>query len=155
MSSTHPNWILSVAMISMNQREYMRINPFWCFWFNHLWPFNFQFGCRPKCSNHNILVFTHPIWKLKIVLEISQSTESMVRNQFWDFECFTTRNPCDSQLPLGLISSPWPWTNIWDRVFCFSPKSSIFSWILIEVTFWLVNLENSTLSLEQPSLSQV
>ena len=96
MSSTHPNLILSNVLSSTSQREGMRKNPFWDFWFHRLWPFNFQFRCRPKSPNHIILVSTHPILKLKIVLEISQSREFMVRNQFGDFECFTSRNPCDS-----------------------------------------------------------
>ena len=37
---------------------------------------------HPKSSNHGILAFAHPIWKLKIVSEISRSRESMVRNPF-------------------------------------------------------------------------
>ena len=80
----------------MNQREDMRKNPFWYFWLDQLWPFNFHFGRRPKYSNHNILVSAHPIWKLKIVPESSRSRESMVRKTFWYFECFTFGNPCDS-----------------------------------------------------------
>ena len=96
MSSTHPNPIPPISMSSMSQREDMRKNPFWYFWFDRLWPFNFQFGCRPKSSNHNNLVFIHPIWKLKIVPKIYQSRESMVRKPFWYFECFTFGNPCDS-----------------------------------------------------------
>ena len=93
----------------MSQREDMRKNPFWDFWFDRLWPFNFQFGCQPKSSNHIILVSAHLIWKLKIVPESSWSRESMVRNPFWDFECFTSINPCDS------LASPratfWPVTS--------------------------------------------
>ena len=80
----------------MSQREDMRKKPFWYFLFDQLWPFNFQFGCRPKSSNLNILVSAHPIWKLKIVPKISRPRESMVRNLFWYFECFTSKNPYDS-----------------------------------------------------------
>ena len=96
MSSTHPNLILLDVLISMIQREDMSKNLFWYFWFDWLWPFNFQFGCRPKYSNHYILVFAHLIWKLKIVPERSQSKEYMVRKQFLYLYCFTSRNPHDS-----------------------------------------------------------
>ena len=96
MSSTHPNPIPSVDMSSMIQREDMRKNPFWYFWSDRLWPFNFQFGCRPKSSNHNNLVSAHPIWKLKLVPEIYRLRKSMVRNPFLDFECYTSEIPCDS-----------------------------------------------------------
>ena len=51
---------------------------------------------RVKYSNSNILVSAHPIWKLKIFREISRSRESMVRNPFWYFECFTSGYPYDS-----------------------------------------------------------
>jgi hypothetical protein len=40
-------------------------------------------------------------------------------------------------------------------VYSFSPKSSIFSQILIKVKFLLVNIEKSTLVLKQPSRDQV
>ena len=96
MSSTNPNLIFSDVLSSIIQREEMRKNPFWYFWFGQLWPFNFYFGCRPKSSNHIILVFAHSISKLKIVPEISQSRELMVTNPFGYFECFTFENPCDS-----------------------------------------------------------
>ena len=36
-------------------------------------------------------------------------------------------------------------------VFIFSPKSPIFSQILIEVIFWLLNLTYPVLSIEQPT----
>ena len=108
ISSTHMNLILSDVLSLIIQRECMRKNPFWYFWFDWLWPFNFQFGCRPKSSNHNILVFAHPIWKLKIVLEISWSRESMVIKTFWFFEFFTSRNPCDSSTSPG--ANFWPVT---------------------------------------------
>ena len=108
MSSTHTNLIPLDVLNSMSQREEIRINPFWDFWFDRLWPFNFQFGCRPKFSNHNILVSTHLIWKLKIVPEIYQSREYAVRNPFWDFECFTFRNTCDSST--SLRANFWPVT---------------------------------------------
>ena len=64
MSSTHPNSILLIGMSSMRQSKYMSKNPFWYFWFDRLWPFNFQLGYRPISSNHNILVCAHLIWKL-------------------------------------------------------------------------------------------
>ena len=108
MSSTHLNSIPSNVLSSISQRKGIRKNPFWDFWFDQLWPFNFQFGCRPKSSNHNIWVFADPIWKLKIVPKISRLRESMVRNQFWYFECCHYKNPCDSS------TSPranfWPMT---------------------------------------------
>ena len=90
------NFIPSDLMSSMRQREDIRKNKSWYFWFERLWPFNFQFGYRPKSSNHNILVSTHQISKPKIVPEISMLRESMVRNSFWCFQCFTSRNTCDS-----------------------------------------------------------
>ena len=78
----------------------MRRNPFWYFRFSQLWPFNFQFDCWPKSSNHIILVSTHPISKLKIDMESSQIVEFMVKNPFWYFECYTSINPCDFSPPL-------------------------------------------------------
>ena len=39
---THPNSIPSVSMSSMSQKEEMGKNPFWYFWTNRLWPFNFE-----------------------------------------------------------------------------------------------------------------
>ena len=107
MCSTHPNSNLSYVLSSMIQREHMSKKKFWDFRFDWLWPFNFQFGSRPKSSNHNILVYAHLILKLKIVLESSQSRESTVRKPFWDFECFTSGNPCDS--------STFPRANFWPR----------------------------------------
>ena len=108
MNSTHPNLIMSYVLRFMSQREHMLKNPFLVFRIDRLWSFNFQFGCWPKSSNHNILVSTHPIWKMKRVLKISGSRQSMVRNPFWYFQFFTFRNPCDSS------SSPrakfWPMT---------------------------------------------
>ena len=102
------NSIPSVAMSYMSQREDMRKIPFWDFWFNRLWPFNFMFGCQPKSLNHNNLVSTHPIWKLKIVSESSRSRESMVRNPFLDFECLNSRNPCHSST--SPRANSWPVT---------------------------------------------
>ena len=52
-----------------------------------------------------ILVFAHPIGKLKIVLESLRPREYMVKNPFLDFECFTSGNPCDS--------STSPMANFW------------------------------------------
>ena len=156
MSSTHPNLIPSNVLSSMRQREDMRKNPLWYFWFDQLWPFNFQFGCWRKSSNQNVLVFVHPILKLKIVSEISWSRESMVRNPFWDFECFTSVNPCDSSTLTR--ANFWPVTTekfLRHGFYSFSPKSSILSRISMKVTFWLVNIENSALGLEHPSWSQI
>ena len=99
ISFTYPNLIMSDVLSSMRQREDMRKNPFWYFRFDQLWPLNFQFGCRPKSTNHIILVSAHPISKLKIDLEISLSREFMVRNPFLYFECYTSKNPCDSSPP--------------------------------------------------------
>ena len=62
----------------------------------------------PKSSNSNILVSAHSTWKLKIVLESLRSREDMVKNQFWDFECFTSINTCDSLPPLK--GKFWPRT---------------------------------------------
>jgi hypothetical protein len=53
----------------------------------------------PISQNWNILISTHPIVKLKIVLEILGSGEDMVKNQFLYFYFFTSRNPCDSSPP--------------------------------------------------------
>ena len=61
-----------------------------------------------KSLNSNSLVSTHPIGKLKIVLESLRSIEDMVKNQSWDFECFTSGNPCDSSPPLK--GNFWPGT---------------------------------------------
>ena len=96
MNSTHSNLISSVTISSISLGEDMRKNPFWYFWFDRLWPFNFQFGYQPKSSNHNILVSAHPIWKLKIVPKISWPRESIVRNPFLHFKCFIHGNTCDS-----------------------------------------------------------
>ena len=75
-------------------------NSFWFFWFDRLWPFNFQFDYRPKSSNHVILVSAHPISKLKIDPESSWSREFMVRKKFWYLECLKSINPYDSSPPL-------------------------------------------------------
>ena len=42
MSYTHPNSIPLVSMGSRRQEEEMRKYPFWDFWVDQLWPFNFQ-----------------------------------------------------------------------------------------------------------------
>ena len=47
-------------------------------------------------SNSNILDSAHLIGKPKIVLKSLSSREDMVKNPFLDFECFTSRNTCDS-----------------------------------------------------------
>ena len=143
MSPTHPNLIPSDVLSSMSQREDMSKNKFWDFRFDRLWLYNFQFGYRPKSSNHIILVFAHPISKLKIDPERSWSKEFMVRNPFWDFECYIVINTCDS--------SPLPRAKIRPV----TPEKSIFFRILIEVTFWLFNLEEFALGLEQISWAQV
>ena len=51
---------------------------------------------RPKSSNSNILVYAHSIGKLKIVTEILRPTKYMIKKWFLYFECFKSRNPCDS-----------------------------------------------------------
>ena len=84
----------------MSQREHMRKTPFWYFRFDRLWPFNLQFGCRPKSTNHIILVFAHPISNMKIGLEISWSREFMMKKPFLYFECYTFGNLYDSSPPL-------------------------------------------------------
>ena len=149
MISTHLNLIPSYFFSSMSQREDMNNTPFLYFSFDRLWPFNFQFRYRPKYSNHNILVYAHLISKLKIVMERYWSREFMVRNPFWYFHCFTFENPCDSSTSTG--ANFWPVTlEKFSKhgLFSFSPKYSILLWILIEVTFWLINIEKSKLSLE-------
>ena len=108
ISSTHPNSIPSNVLSSISKNEDMRKNPFWYFLFNWLWPFNFQFGYRPKSSNSNILVFAHPIGKLKIVTESLRSREDMVKKPFLYFDCFTYRNPCDSST--SRRANFWPGT---------------------------------------------
>jgi hypothetical protein len=45
------------------------------------------------------LISTHPIVKLKIVLESLGLGEDMVKNPFSYFEFFTSGNPCDSSPP--------------------------------------------------------
>jgi hypothetical protein len=45
------------------------------------------------------LVSTHPIGKLKIVLESLGLGEDMVKNPFLGFEFFTSENICDSSPP--------------------------------------------------------
>ena len=91
---------MSHVLSSMSQREHMRKNPFWSFRFDRLWPFNFQFGCQPKSTNHITLVFAHLISNLKIDMERSRSRELMVKNPFYFFECYTSQIPCDSSSPL-------------------------------------------------------
>lgn len=111
-----------------------------------------------KISNHNILVSAHPIWELKIVPEISLLREFMVRNPFWNFECFTSVKPCDSSTsPKANI---WPVTleKFWRHGFSVFHLNHPFyfkSWISIEVKFWLVNIKNSALGLKHPSWAQV
>ena len=103
MSYTHPNSIPSIAMSSLRQEEEMGKNPFWYFG-----PTNYDLSTSiPKSSNSNILVSAHPIGKMKIALETLRSREDMVKNPFFDFECFTSRNPCDS--------STSPKANFWPR----------------------------------------
>ena len=100
--------------------------------------------------------YTHPNSILSIAMSSMSQREDMRKNQFLYFDYFTSENPCDSS------TSPrdnfWPVTpkNYFETwVFSFSPKSSIFFQISIEVTFWLVNLEKSPLGLEQLSWAQV
>ena len=72
--------------------EVMRKDPFWYFSDDQLWLFNFQ----PISQNCNILISTHPIAKLKIVLESLGSGEDMAKIPFSYFYFFTSINPCDS-----------------------------------------------------------
>ena len=96
MSSTHQNLIPSDVLSSMSQRKHMSKNPFWDFRFDRLWLFNFQFGCRPKSTNHIIMVSTHLISNMKIDLKSSRSREFKVKNTFLDFECHIFGIHCDS-----------------------------------------------------------
>ena len=156
MSSTLPNFIPSDVLSYMRQREHMKKNPFWDLRFYHLWLFNFQFGYRPKSINHIILVSPHPISNLKVDLESSREREFKVRNPFLYFQCFTSGNLCDSSPPPRAKIRPVTSEKFSKHGFLFfSPNSSIFFRISIEVTFWLFNMEKYTLSLEQLFLSQV
>ena len=89
-------------MGSRRREEVMRENPFWDFLDDQLWLFNFH----PISQNWNILISTHPIAKLKIVLESLWSREDMVKNQFSNFYFFTSENPCDSSPPPRLNHEP-------------------------------------------------
>ena len=73
----------------------------------------------PISQNWNILISTHPIVKLKIVLESLLSGEDMVKKRFSYFEFFTSRNPCDSYLPRGGTMSPGPRRNFRNMGFHF------------------------------------
>ena len=53
----------------------------------------------PIFQNWNIFISTHPIVKLKILLESLGLGEDMLKNPFSDFDFFTSRNPCDSSPP--------------------------------------------------------
>ena len=77
----------------------MRKNSFLDFKFDHLWLFNFQFGCRPKSTNHIIFVSAHMISNLKIHLESYWLREFMLRNTFKYFECYTSIVHCESLAP--------------------------------------------------------
>ena len=69
--------------------------------FDIFWTINCDFSTsNPISQNWNILISTHPIVKLKIVLESLGSGEDMVKKPFSYFEFFTSRNPCDSSPPL-------------------------------------------------------
>jgi hypothetical protein len=61
----------------------------------------------PIYQNWNILISTHPIVKLKIVLESLGLGEDMVKKPFSDFEFFTSINLCDSSPPLRRNHEPW------------------------------------------------
>jgi hypothetical protein len=52
------------------------------------------------------LISTHPIAKLKIVLESLGLGEDMVKNSFLDIEFFTSGNPYDSSPPLRQNHEP-------------------------------------------------
>ena len=82
-------------MGSRRWEEVMRKNPCWDFSNDQRWLFNFH----PISQNWNILISTHPIAKLKIVLEILWSREDMIKNPFLYFAFFTSENPCDSSPP--------------------------------------------------------
>ena len=53
----------------------------------------------PISQDWNILISTHPIAKLKIVLERLWLGEDMVKKPFSYFYFFTFENPCDSSPP--------------------------------------------------------
>ena len=129
-------------------------SPFWDFRLDWLWPSNFHFGCWPKSTNHVILDSAHSISKLKIDPERFRSREFMVRNPFLGLECYTSVNPCDSSPPSRAKIRPVT-SEKFLKHFIFSPNSSIFFRILIEVTFLFFNIEKYALGLEQRSWAQV
>jgi hypothetical protein len=57
------------------------------------------FQLPANISKLDILISTHPIAKLKIVLESLGSREDMVKNPFSYFEFCISENPCDSSPP--------------------------------------------------------
>ena len=61
MSYIHPNSILLVDMGSRRKEEEMRKDPFWYFWVDRLWPFNFQ----PDIFKFEYLGFYSSDWKTK------------------------------------------------------------------------------------------
>ena len=68
--------------------------------FEIFWSTNCDFSTSsPISQKWNILISTHPIVKLKIVLESLGSGEYIVKKPFWYFESFTSENPCDSLPP--------------------------------------------------------
>ena len=116
MSYTHPNSITSVAMGSMMQEEEMRKGPFWYFWSDRLWPFNFQ----PKIFNFKYLSFFSSNWKTEDSfgkLEIERRHGE--KNHFDILSVSPLEILVTLQLPLGLISGPGPQRNFRNTGFHF------------------------------------
>ena len=123
MSYTHPNSIPSVAMGYRRQEEEI--------WKNHFEIFRTT-NCdlstsSPISQKWNILISTHPIVKLKIVLEILGSGEDMIKFFFLYFEFFTSVNPCDSSPPPRWNHEPETQEKFLKHVFSFFNPSIPFS----------------------------
>ena len=92
MSYTHPNSILSISMSYMRQEEEVGKNPFWYFWVDWPWPFNFQL----KIFKFKYLGFCSSDWKTEDSSEKLEIKRIYGEKTIWYFECFTFIGPCDS-----------------------------------------------------------
>ena len=115
MSYTHPNSIPSVAMGSRRKEEEMRKDPFWDFWVDRLWPFNFQ----PEIFKFKYLGFCSSDWETqdssrKLEIERRHGKKHIFR--FWVFHL---------RKSLWLFTSPKaePWA--WD------PGEIFETWVFI------------------------
>ena len=125
MSYTHPNLIRQwLWVLGCEKKRWEKTH------FEIFRSTNCEFSISsPISQNWNILISTHPIVKLKIVLESLWSREDMVKNPFWDSKCFTSENPCDSSPPPRRNHEPGTpsigWRNSTDHRHAF--KGSIWS----------------------------